>query len=305
MKRRQGPSAGSLDLLLDTICNTFGGVLFLAILFAVLLRNPRAEPTPEEPTQEEYEEASLKMLALENQLQEAQARLETLQRAAETQTDLMQQIATPEGNVAIAHWKATQAQYDALAAVRLKVLARLDARQAALDQSNADNLDLDEQLKHLTEALRMAEIELKKEVEARTQNARLPKQRTSAKMEIATVMRYGRFYIWHKQVGPFGKDLNTDEFVIVADETHQVEVTPKPYAGTPINSSPESREALKKRLSAFRPDRVLIAVVVFDDSFDRFQDLKRVLIEQGFDYRILPKGDEPIYDRGGSGGKVQ
>ena len=38
-RRRAGDS--SLELLLDTICNTFGGVLFLAILVSLLLKSTR------------------------------------------------------------------------------------------------------------------------------------------------------------------------------------------------------------------------------------------------------------------------
>lgn len=37
-RRRRTTSADSLELLLDTICNTFGGVLFIAILVVILLR---------------------------------------------------------------------------------------------------------------------------------------------------------------------------------------------------------------------------------------------------------------------------
>jgi len=38
MNRKQVQSEGSLDLLLDTICNTFGGVVFIALLVVLLLR---------------------------------------------------------------------------------------------------------------------------------------------------------------------------------------------------------------------------------------------------------------------------
>ena len=38
MSRRKRTADSSLELLLDTICNTFGGVLFRAILICVLLR---------------------------------------------------------------------------------------------------------------------------------------------------------------------------------------------------------------------------------------------------------------------------
>ena len=38
MKRKMSVEAtGSLELLLDTICNTFGGILMISLLVAVLL----------------------------------------------------------------------------------------------------------------------------------------------------------------------------------------------------------------------------------------------------------------------------
>ena len=38
MSRRRSRKQDSLELLLDTICNTFGGVLFIAILVVMLLQ---------------------------------------------------------------------------------------------------------------------------------------------------------------------------------------------------------------------------------------------------------------------------
>ena len=42
MRRSNDLNSNSLELLLDTICNTFGGILFLALLFQV--GNVGAEP---------------------------------------------------------------------------------------------------------------------------------------------------------------------------------------------------------------------------------------------------------------------
>ena len=36
MKRRSSTTAGSLDMLLDTMCNTFGGVCFIALMVAII-----------------------------------------------------------------------------------------------------------------------------------------------------------------------------------------------------------------------------------------------------------------------------
>ncbi len=53
MKRRRTGQASSLDLFLDTICNAFGGIMFLAILLSVLVQNRTKQPsevkTPQVP----------------------------------------------------------------------------------------------------------------------------------------------------------------------------------------------------------------------------------------------------------------
>jgi hypothetical protein len=53
MQRHRRPQDSSLELLLDTICNTFGGVLFLAMLTSLMLAQtqrdgvaPPAQPGP-------------------------------------------------------------------------------------------------------------------------------------------------------------------------------------------------------------------------------------------------------------------
>ncbi len=56
MTQRNSSDDGSLDLLLDTICNTFGGVLFISLLVVILLNmssNEAASTPPEEATQAE------------------------------------------------------------------------------------------------------------------------------------------------------------------------------------------------------------------------------------------------------------
>ena len=48
MARRSMQESDSLWLLLDTICNAFGGILLIALLFAILAREIRiAKPNPE------------------------------------------------------------------------------------------------------------------------------------------------------------------------------------------------------------------------------------------------------------------
>ena len=81
MSRRSRGEASSLELLLDTMCNTFGGVMFIAIsLFVVIsAMEPKRPETPEPPpvpTEELREEIS----RLEKELRRHALRLETARR---------------------------------------------------------------------------------------------------------------------------------------------------------------------------------------------------------------------------------
>ena len=60
MRRCKGHHGSSMDLLLDTITNTFGGVLFLAILVAVLLQITGYNV--EQPEEPQISEAELRRL---------------------------------------------------------------------------------------------------------------------------------------------------------------------------------------------------------------------------------------------------
>lgn len=71
-RRRRGPGS-SLGLLLDTICNTFGGVLFVAMLLAVLLQTTTRfrSSSDSTPTSE------LELLTLAEKQKAALAKLES------------------------------------------------------------------------------------------------------------------------------------------------------------------------------------------------------------------------------------
>ena len=55
MRRRRNYSPSSLELLLDTMTNAFGGVLFLAILISVQLKQRSFSSNPEVGTERQVE----------------------------------------------------------------------------------------------------------------------------------------------------------------------------------------------------------------------------------------------------------
>jgi len=83
MSRRRGGEASSLELLLDTMCNTFGGVMFIAIsLFVVISAMEPDRPVAPEPETQTVspEELRAEILQLENELRSVMQRLESERR---------------------------------------------------------------------------------------------------------------------------------------------------------------------------------------------------------------------------------
>lgn len=103
MKRRENVSSSSLDMLLDTMCNTFGGVCFIALLIAIIsasLPKDSSESNEEEIVQmaidekiemlstqrdELVEAVKLQKTLLDNAIEEetSQEDLETVQKLLE------------------------------------------------------------------------------------------------------------------------------------------------------------------------------------------------------------------------------
>jgi chromosome segregation ATPase len=90
-RRASGPG-DSLELLLDTICNAFGGILFLTILLTMLLRLSH----PKTDSQAATETARHEMIELSSQLEMILSELETLENSLAVQTETRARLASAE-----------------------------------------------------------------------------------------------------------------------------------------------------------------------------------------------------------------
>lgn len=81
-KRRKTEDSNSLDLLLDTMCNTFGGVMFIAIsliIISAMLPPPQPEEKTMTPQAFEQLKEELEQLKIEQQKQEKVVPIEVLE----------------------------------------------------------------------------------------------------------------------------------------------------------------------------------------------------------------------------------
>ena len=304
MSRRRAMKQDSLELLLDTICNTFGGVLFIAIMVVMLLAQSGQGPevvvpshSPEELETQSRELASLSADVLrKQQIQASQAALvDSL--APDTIRELIERRKT-----LLAELVQQQAAVDAQQVQNATVMASVARTQAEIDKVLAD-------LKVAQQREAQARTLLASEQKARTQNARLPRQKKAQQIqEVILIVRYGRVYLWHNydlrmqiRLG-----LNLRDFVVVSAEPDRLVTRPKPTAGILLDGSPESQRAIDKLLGRFDRKRFYLGPLVRPDSYGVFHHLRDRIIALGFDYSMLPmNSDSAVFDRGGSIGPVQ
>ena len=171
MKRRVDLGAGSLDMLLDTMCNTFGGVCFIALLVAIL-----SAMLPKDATPQEDAEPDVQKLVEDERLAQLQRRRDELKAAAQLQIDLLEAAtnATDAITVSEAELVADLAKKDDVVRDLRTKLRAMEEEIARLSTATEYNKAEAERLKKLAEALRHQTEEAEK---ARRRMVRTPLER--------------------------------------------------------------------------------------------------------------------------------
>jgi hypothetical protein len=310
--RRQSTDS-SLELLLDTITNTFGSVLFLTILVTLLLRTASDNAADSEP-------GAPPMSATDQGLLEA--RIADASRDYDRlQTRLAGLTPVDPGLVAL---KTTVLERANEAVRTLAEVAAVDGRtleeqrlavavDAELDRIDAALAEIKPQAEKEAERRRVLEeeaaalaklaVDLDRPVDSAkiVQTAVLPVLGATDKNQIGLYLRYGRLYVMHRwtdageQVGP-----NLDHFLVTSKPDGTQVATARPDAGYIADAATVHRE-LSRILRSFPADRWVVGVVVYDDSFAQFQAVKAGLVELGYEYEPIRTGPgNPVRDRGGS-----
>jgi len=302
-RRRAARTQDSLELLLDTICNTFGGVLFIAILVILLLQQTSPNVTPSAETV--ITPAELQTLAV--RWEAVAGELSRLRENHLSQQTVVDSFAPVELREQLEERRELTARQDALQAKLDSLLADRTELVIEIEEQKAENDALREQSVAADERRNREQLQLEDERQARVQEIRLPVVRSTGKQEIGLVMRYGRLYVWHKYGPGYRRlGLNTDDFVVISSDDDGLKVRPKPTRGVPVSASPQSLTAIKEILQRFDQRSCCLAIIVRPDSFGEFRYVRDAAIQLGLEYRLMAVGEsDPVFDRGGSGGRVQ
>ena len=215
--RRRRNAQDSLELFLDTICNMFGGFLFIMLFVVVAMRDSVENSESEAISQERmsaaaFEELEIELETLREENREFEERAERAGKMVDSlgladvadarrqEIDVLRQIDELVADNARKLRETTQIE-------RLALELDAEKREAKMAQNSAQNV--------LAEAERDAA-----EAERRAQQRGAPPQMRDRNFfyeEAAVILKYGRLYLWQKLKGG---DLcfNPDDFHVVEED---------------------------------------------------------------------------------------
>ncbi|QDT35168.1 hypothetical protein [Thalassoglobus polymorphus] len=291
----------SLELLLDTICNTFGGILFIALLVVIMLQlsSPEIQSTKTE---------ELSTRKLEARLISARQELSELFDLQDGQKQTLNLLAPTDTKRLVHEWRNLKSELQKQKRLQQQLEDELQSKQtrhARLKSEYESTRRAIADAEHNLESLRRDRIaeEKKRVTEIKTPVLRPGR----GKSEVAIVIQYDRVYLWH-EYDRFGirRGLNTKDFLALGVKTGFLQTTPNPITGIRLDGTPQSISQLRDLLSPFHPSDNHLAIVVRPDSFDSFHVFREFVSALGFEYNLIPVDSEaPVLDRGGKDTRVQ
>lgn len=320
--RRRSSSSSSFELFLDTICNTFGGILFIAILIAIQIRQT-----------EERIETPLESVSPEK-IAELQQTLDDIVSEIKSAKDLRETVRKTMPEPTSEDVKNLLNRYNELTDIKTKKLAEKTELTEEYLTLNRQNAELEQKIKENENLLQYYETEKEtlettiqknkidsahlertitisqnniddltqkisqKENDKNTEdnlNTKIRREKVSLttlhdiedhKKEVGFMLRYNRLYNINNR---YDFNFSTDEFV----------GEPKPDHGIPLNDSAECRRQIINLLQNYSPSLSYIAAITYRDSFDNFYIFRDIVSENNFEIRIMPSPDDAIWVRNG------
>jgi len=286
MTRRAPPQSDSLEMLLDTMCNTFGGIILIALLIALLARETRRNQAE---TRAITQSASL----LHRQLEQAQSELAQARR-------LQQELARRAADPATAHLLSLVQRREQLRDLNELLVEQLrtanqpvsfrpadlisnwTARATAVETNLTQERTLAASLQSQLADLQLQSNALAQAALRQVQHLRLPREHDTTKTNLNVIVRYQRVYpLYFFRYGL--PERNTDSLAWQEEPNNIKRVDPLPNQG--FDAGP----ALAPFLAQVPTNNFYLAFQVYEDSFAAFRPAKEAALQHGLEYAWEPR----------------
>jgi len=268
MRRCNNNGESSLELLLDTICNMFGGIVLIAILLAVLSKEMGK---PEKQNQNVSEPVTAQQ----------QYRLIILSNEYIRVLGDVKKYSNIVG--------ANKTQYSE--ELKTTLIKEINRQKHKNERFESKNQELQNDNEVLKEKLKNASTEINESKKKDKLQVRVPSAREVSKEPILVIIKNGKYYSLIKMrpgdtpdnrphdESMFKLSQLPDTFVIQLSENAQ---------GERIEDNIPTRGHIHDMLQNINSDSEYLMFLVYTDSFEDFNKLKRNLIKKSISYNWIP-----------------
>jgi hypothetical protein len=303
MRKLRPKSEESLDLLLDTLCNVFGGIILISCLLALLTSN---QPLRKK---DDGTNSALGGKFLAERLQAATKELEGLKAIlakvkAQGDDDLQKLLVERD------QLRTTQSRLRQTAAVDpvndnsnndpVGDLAKLRNEVKALDLKLADakarTQAASAKERDLASRLQRLKTQIDETEAKRVEYVRFPREHTASKSSFSIILKYGEVFPLY-----LGDGRAFEGITRVPSGGKSFTPVPKKAEGW---DAVNDRAAILETLASCKQGGAYIAIYVYPDSFDTFRSIKEFILSSGLEYgfevwpehyksRFGPNGSSP------------
>ena len=288
MSRRQLISPDdSLELLLDTICNTFGAVIFISMLASILVQNSTPPGASAQETAAAIEQTSQR----QRELSELQRRQQLLDTQLTQQEELIRRFSSTESiSLAIQIHDDTKSQVQMESQKSDAAEAVVEAEREQLQVQQALQAQL-QKLKEITAEQADAESKLRNMQATVGHTAEIRRVHETTKFGYTFALDNGRLYAIHTSDGSasnneFSLTLNRDDCDVLESGGGTV-IRPIANKGILLRDSATAEQDAKDALKPVSKNFV-VRLFVARDSFGDFLPVKEALHSLDQEYIIEP-----------------
>jgi chromosome segregation ATPase len=322
VRYRRHTAQSSFELFLDTICNTFGGILFIAILIAIQIRQTEdcIEPPNQNVSSEQIAELQQTFDNIVAEIDAAKILLETIRKtlpepkndeeknlvnrykelndrktkALTEKTEVINEYLAVNQQITASEEKIKEAnsllqQFEIEEESLEKSIQKLQNTKTSFEQNIAEK---EGNINDLHQKIAQKEEKLKDDnpdKNIRDEKLSMPKLHDSDKKStLGLMMHYNRLY----------EISNRNDFYFSGNEIG----TPKPNCGIEINKTAQSKKNIQSILRLHNNKNIYITIIVYGDSADQFYLVRDCITAAGFEYALIPSPDDAVWTFGDGGG---
>lgn len=300
MSLRRQKTKDSLDLLLDTMCNTFGGIILIAILVALISggRLQLAVPASTEDVSKLRAGAQEELSRLQRVAADLQERIAAGGLAKKV--EMARQKEEAEARVVSLQKRLASAQGELKKLEDIKPSERRGALEAELEREDEQMNDLNRAQSRLNadlegrrRVLAGVEQQTRSVLEAFVLRLRYPRERPTGKGQFYVLVKNRRLYPTFLPDGE--RNRQTIDWTELGGDS-----IARPRAGMGVDPILDPGQA-DRLFSQLNPGSRYVAFVVFEDSFAAFSAAQQLCLRRGLEYGWVPSlKQEAVFSTSGT-----